>query len=159
MKLINLKLHLSDRLNTKMPLAKKINSHWFWLFTILIIYSIYDYFEHISRENQIFMEYPLRWAGFTFASVFTLFAISYLTSIVIQKTRLHEFPSSVLGVSLGVIAHLTISGPLWDYLFWFDELYFDQILTPTAVFACMYSIFRLIYFLISQINLTKLSHQ
>ena len=123
-------------------------SHWFYFFLLFFTYSVYDYFEHINRVGQIFGEYPIKWALFTFSSTLTLGGVSFFCSIGLQKLKLPELPSSTLSVALAAAIHLSFTGPLWDQLFWFDELYFSQIMVPATVAAIIYLGFRLLFYLV-----------
>lgn len=133
-------------MNTKPSIR---TSHWFYFFLLLFTYSVYDYFEHITRVGQIFSEYPFRWALFTLSSTLTLGGASFLCSMGLQKLKLPELPSSTLGVALAAAIHLSFAGPLWDQLFWFDELYFSQIMVPATAAAIIYLGFRLAFYLIA----------
>ncbi len=134
------------------------DSHWFWFMILMVGYGVYDCLEHISRENQIFREYPLKWTLFTFFSTFTVMTLTYVFSTVLQRLHLREIVGSSIGFALSFAIHLKITGPLWDNIFWFDELYFSQILMPTSILTGFYLVFRLMFWLSKKILLmVKLS--
>ncbi|NQZ77328.1 MAG: hypothetical protein HRT61_14680 [Ekhidna sp.] len=127
-------------------------SHWLWFFILLTIYSCYDYFEHITREDSIFSQEPGKWLLFTLFSHVTLLTISYGTSQLLGRWKiLPELVCSMVGVALACIAHLSFFGPLWDKLFWFDELYFNSIALPAGVAVLLYLIYRGLFYLIARL--------
>ena len=120
------------------------NFHWVVLSALLVIYTGYDIYEHISR-GDIFAEYPLRWAIFSLASVTSILTIAIVSSVLLKKAT-SEIVASTLGITLAVLCHLTLSGPLWDQLFWFNELHFVSIWKPIQFAVIVYLAYRAIFY-------------
>lgn len=123
---------------------KSSHFHWFILSVLLVSYSLYDYIEHISRDD-IFYEQPIRWALFSFASVFTMIMVAFLSSLLMEKF-LPELLASTVGASLAILIHLTVAGPLWDKLFWHGDLYFVNIMTPVLFGTGLYLLYRAVFY-------------
>ena len=132
-----------------MPL---IRSHWVWLTAILLTYSVWDWYEHISRPGSAFEQAPGAWFGFTAASVGGLLLIAWGVSQALQRAKLPELAASALGVAIAVAAHLTVTGPLWDAIFWDGGLRFDAVATPSAIAAGLYLAFRAVFALFERVT-------
>lgn len=125
---------------------------------ILIVgYTCYDYYEHVSRPNDVFRDDMVNWALFTIMSVTCVILISYFTSQILQKF-IPEIVASSLGVALAIFSHAAFLGPLWDQVFWMGDLYFPRKLMPTALFTGFYLIYRLVYYLFYKLVASDSSH-
>lgn len=118
-------------------------SHWAWLAATLMLWSVWDYYEHIARPGSPFEAAPGAWFGFTFASLTCLLVIARVTSWLIERfTPVPELPASTIGVLHAVAAHLVVTGPLWDRVFWDGGLRFNAVAVPAGVAALLYLAFR-----------------
>lgn len=132
--------------------ARLAASHWVWLFVILLVWSAFDYWDHISRPGSVFAQAPIAWLGFTVASFLTLFAIARVAAWALGRfARLPELPASTLGILLAVAVHLLIAGPLWDRVFWMGRLQFDAVLMPAFSAALLYLFYRAVFTLIQRL--------
>lgn len=120
------------------------------IITLLIVYTIYDYFEHIGRSGSSFEEHPLYWLLFTIAVVlsFILVVIGIkkgLENITKHKILLIE----ILSIGAWIALYLIFIGPLINKLFWpFSELYFSFSFGPFFIILTCYFILRMIQNLI-----------
>ena len=110
----------------------------------MVLYSVYDYFEHIGRPGSIFEEHPYHWLFFTTGAVFTLFVVVYSCKYLIEKMfKKKSLLFEVLAVGIWATTYLTLLGPLVNSLFWpFDDLFFSFKLIPLTIILGGYSIIR-----------------
>lgn len=125
--------------------------HWLWFFGLTSVYMIYDYVEHLTRPSSVFIDEPFRWFLFTLFSQLTLIGLSFGVSKILFQSKMPELIASTIGVAIAVFTHVTVSGPLWDRLFWFGTLYFKISPLPIVVGAIVYLVFRAIFFFISML--------
>ncbi len=93
-------------------------SHWFWLVLVLTLVSIADYLDHIARPGSVFAADPFAWLAFTAASHTSFLVIAYAFSRIGLAINMPPLLSDTLGVCVATVAHLTLTGPLWDQLLW-----------------------------------------
>lgn len=128
-----------------------LQSHWLWFFIVLTLYSVYDYIEHISRSGQVFETHPIRWLLFSLFSLVAIILIIYgthlLTFKLLQRTSLIL---ESFAVAVGVIAHVYITGPLNNFLFWPEsKLHFFSSWPIVALLIGVFLAVRLILYLIN----------
>lgn len=85
---------------------------------LLAAYSIWDWFDHVSREGSQFAQHPVAWAAFTIASTVTLIAV--LLGGHVGARRLGVGPHFLVDAGLlatAISVHLFASGPLWGRVF------------------------------------------
>ena len=131
-----------------MPLAR---SHWLWFALVLSAYSVWDWYDHISRPGSSFEEFPGAWFGFTFASTLGVWFVAWVSAKALERARLPEILAATIGVALAAAAHLIVLGPLWDRLFWDGLLMFDSVATPAAIAAGLYLGFRALFALFATV--------
>lgn len=133
-----------------------LRSHWFWFFAILTVLSGLDYWDHIARPGSRFEADKAAWFGFTAASHVTVCAIAYgiarAGAGLSQRYSIPQIVIDTLGFAVAVAMHLLVTGPLWDKLFWFDELMFDGVLVPVLVAAAFYLFYRGIFAFLSMLR-------
>ena len=132
-----------------MCMQKKIlfNS-WFWLFSILTIYTFYDIFEHISRPESVFAKYPMEWATFSLSSQIVLMGILLGSSFLFKKLfQKYDLIFDLAGILIGVLVHIFISGPfLHHWIFPYATLNFVfHPVIPSIVMALYLLIKFLLY--------------
>ena len=105
------------------------------LFLLVLVYSAYDYWEHISRPDSTFEAYPEQWLAFNLGviSSFILFVTIFKRlseSTLKRKSVLIEaFP-----IGLWLALYVIGIGPLLNKLLWpADQLYFSFRLVPTFI--------------------------
>lgn len=117
-----------------------------YLIAIIIVYSTYDYFEHIGREGSIFEEHPWHWLMFTISAILSFLVVVLLVKkllerILNQKSLIIE----VVAIGIWVTLYLSVLGPLIDHLFWpFDDLIFGFKFGPVFIILIAFFIIRLI---------------
>ena len=117
-----------------------------YLFTITILYSVYDYFEHIGRSGSTFEEHPWYWLFFSISAILTLIFIVLLTKKSLEKA-LHKknLLFEVIGIGIWLALYLSILGPIINKLFWpFDTLHFGFKFGPFFIVLIVYFVIRLI---------------
>ena len=117
-----------------------------YLFTITILYSVYDYFEHISRSGSTFEEHPWYWMFFSISAILTLIFVVLLTKKSLEKA-LHKknLLFEVIGIGIWLALYLSILGPIINKLFWpFDTLHFGFKFGPFFIVLIVYFVIRLI---------------
>ena len=121
---------------------------------IVVIYSVYDYFEHIGRSGSTFKEHPWYWLLFSLSAVLSFIVVVLLIKKIIQRVFNHKnlvIEGTAFGIWLAL--YMTILGPLIDKLFWpFDDLYFSFRIAPFFIFLIGYFIIRIVINLIMRKN-------
>ena len=117
-----------------------------YLIVILILYTVYDYFEHIGRSGSSFEANPGDWLLFNIAAVLSFVLVVLTVKITLQRIfdRSHLL-IEVIAIGIWLAAYLTILGPLIDQLFWPpSELLFRFSLIPFMILIGGYFIMRLL---------------
>lgn len=122
-----------------------------YLITIVVIYSIYDYVDHIGRSDSIFEEHPWHWLLFSISAVLSfIFIVLILKNIIQRIFNQKSLVIEVVAIGIWLLLYLTILGPLIDKLFWpFEDLNFGFKFGPVFIILIGYFIIRLIINLIS----------
>ncbi|MEM6378671.1 MAG: hypothetical protein AAF705_10665 [Bacteroidota bacterium] len=124
-----------------------------WFYIIILTYSCYDYWEHISRKGSIFEAHPGAWLLFTVFSIATVLGIFYLVnrglqSLLKQKGMLF----GIIGLFVAISCHILLTGPLFNRWFWpHNELYFKFKFGPIFIILSIYFAFRMIWLLITKL--------
>lgn len=132
-----------------------LRSHWFWFFSALSVYSVYDYIDHITREGEGFREHYLQWFGFTLFSTLSIIGGIYGTHLLLNKLlKRSSLILEALAVSMGVIAHVYFTGPLFDLVFWREsQLTFFFSWRLIGLLVGVYLVVRLtVYFILKLID-------
>ena len=121
-----------------------------YLMVIVVIYSVYDYFEHIGRNGSTFEEHPWHWLLFSIAAVLSLIVVIILTKKIIQRIlNQKNLVIEVVAVGVWLALYISIIGPLINKLLWpFDDLYFSFNFGPFFIILISYFLIRLIINLI-----------
>ncbi|MEE4338811.1 hypothetical protein [Erythrobacter sp.] len=117
-------------------------SHWFWLFALVGVSSLFDYWDHVSREGSPFAAAPLAWLGFTLASTVTLCALAWGLAWVLGKLPIPQLAADTAGVALAIAAHLMLTGPLWARTLWVEGVIFDAPGLPVLAGTLTYLFYR-----------------
>ena len=117
-----------------------------YLFAIIILYSIYDYFEHILRQGSTFLEHPWYWLAFTISAIVSLILVVVLIKRLLQKVFNNKnLLFEVIAIGIWIALYISILGPAIDFLFWpFDDLYFRFSFGPVVIIPTAYFIIRII---------------
>ena len=87
--------------------------------TGLLLYSVWDGYEHVSREGTDFAAHPGAWWAFTAASTLTLLAVFVAGSTLGARRGADgravrtSFVREALALTAGVSVHVFLSGPLY----------------------------------------------
>ena len=117
-----------------------------YLIVILILYTVYDYFEHIGRSGSSFEANPGDWLLFNIAAVLSFVLVVLTVKITLQRIfdRSHLL-IEVIAIGIWLAAYLSIVGPLIDQLFWTpSELLFRFSLVPFTILIVGYFGIRLL---------------
>ncbi len=124
-------------------------SHWFWFFVFLISYSVYDYFNHISRPGTLFETYPTDWFLFSFVSTLTVAFSIYFIANGLLVIRVPSIVAEIIAFTLSFLIHLGLTGPIWDYYFWpHEELHFPLDTSAIGVLVAFYVAYRILFAII-----------
>ena len=117
-----------------------------YLMAIVVIYSVYDYFEHISRNGSTFEEHPWYWLLFCISAVLSLIVIVLLVKNIIQRIfKNKNLVIEVTAIGIWLALYISILGPIINKLFWpFDDLYFSFSFGPFIIILIGYFIIRLL---------------
>lgn len=117
-----------------------------YLTALVAVYSVYDYFEHITRPGSVFEEHPFYWLAFTLGVLFSLVLVCYPTKYGLEKLLKRKSLLIELGaVGVWFVSYVTFLGPLVDKLLWpFNELYFSFQSLPFAILMTVYLVARII---------------
>jgi hypothetical protein len=108
-------------------IKRLINYPIAYLMALVVIYSVYDYFEHIGRNGSTFEEHPLYWLLFSVSGVLSFIIIVLLIKNIIQGLFKHKnLVIEVTAIGSWLALYISILGPIINKLFWpFDHLYFS----------------------------------
>ena len=121
-----------------------------YLMAVVVIYSVYDYFEHIGRNGSTFEEHPWYWLLFSIAAIVSLILVVLLVKKVIQRIfNQKNLVIEVAAIGIWLTLYISILGPLIDKLLWpFDDLHFSFSFGPFFIILIGYFIIRLLINLI-----------
>ena len=117
-----------------------------YLFTIVIIFSVFDYFEHIGRNGSAFEEHPWYWLFFSISAILSfifgvLLAKKSIENILNKKNLVFE----VIAIGIWLALYLSILGPIINKVFWpFNTLQFGFKFGPFVIILIGYFFIRVI---------------
>ncbi len=123
-----------------------------YLISVVTLYSIYDYFEHIGRNGTTYNEHPWYWLLFTTSAILSFLIIVILSKKILQKLlNRKNLIIEVLAIGIWLGLYLLIVGPAIDQFFWpFEELKFRFRFGPFFVVLIGYFTIRLVINLIAR---------
>lgn len=134
-----------------------LKNPWFWFFLLIILYSVYDYYDHISRPDSEFERFPWHWLGFTLflvaSDIIVMFFSNQFLNRILKREKEHLI-IQLAAVSIGMLSHLELFGPLADTLFWSGKegtLTFDSPWAPMALACAIFLTVRFLHFIITKI--------
>lgn len=132
-------------------IKKLFNYPMTYIIALLMVYSVYDYFEHIGRSGSIFQEHPMHWLLFSSAVVLSFILIVMLVKKVIEEmTNQKTLAIEVLSIGIWLALYIAFIGPLIDKFFWpYDDLYFSFSFGIFFIILTAYFIIRMIINLIT----------
>ena len=121
-----------------------------YLMTLVVIYSVYDYFEHIGRSGSTFEEHPWYWLLFSTTVILSLILVVLFIKMILERLiNQKNIVIEVMALGVWLALYLSILGPLINTLFWpFDDLYFSFNFGPFFIILIGYFIIRLVINLI-----------
>lgn len=125
-----------------------------YLISIVVLYSIYDYFEHIGRKSSTFEEHPWYWLMFNIGAILSFIVVVFLVKYGAQRIlEKNNLVVEVLAIGIWLVLYITLLGPFIDQLFWpFDDLSFRFKFGPVFIILIAYFVIRLIINLIAGKN-------
>ncbi|OIQ36855.1 MAG: hypothetical protein BM563_09840 [Bacteroidetes bacterium MedPE-SWsnd-G1] len=125
-----------------------------YLMVIVVIYSVYDYFEHIGRSGSTFEEHPGYWLLFSISAVLSFIIFVLLVKKIFQKIfNQKNLVLELTAIGIWLAFYMTFLGPLIDKLFWpFDDLYFSFRIGPFFIILIGCFIIRIVINLIMRKN-------
>lgn len=123
---------------TRNPLA--------YLAIILLIYTVYDYMEHIGRKGSIFAEHPWYWLFFSLSAFTSLIIVVWGLKQVLQKLfKQKSLLIEVAAIGIWLALYLTLLGPLFDWTLWpYGDLNFNFKFGPFLLLLAGYFILRMV---------------
>ena len=121
-----------------------------YLISIVVIYSVYDYFEHIGRSGSTFEEHPWYWLLFNVSAIFSFVIIVLFVKKSFQKIfKQKSLVIEVTAVGVWLLLYISSLGPFIDKVFWpFDNLHFMFSFGPVFIVLMAYFIIRILINLI-----------
>lgn len=121
---------------------------WLVITAGLLLFTLYDIYDHISRPGSSFEENSMRWIFFSLSSVVTIIGVMFLTAQLLQKmAKRFDVVTETLGLLFATVFHIYFSGPLYNRLFWSDEdLIFQFNLVPVLIICGIYLFLRLVVY-------------
>lgn len=120
--------------------------------SFLILYTIYDYFEHILRPESIYEKKPIDWLFFTLGAVVTFIAITYSVKYLIEKAlKMKSLLIELVSFGIWLFLYLKILGSLVNKLFWpHNQLHFSFSFGPFFILLTIFFVFRILINLITK---------
>ncbi|MCM8556469.1 hypothetical protein [Sphingomicrobium sediminis] len=118
------------------------------VFTVLVILaSIADYIDHISRPDGRFLAIWPQWALFTaLSTAFLLIVYLVVERLLSRFAKMPAMLGGALALGLAIFAHVTINGDLAARIAGVDSnLTFDQPLIPVLVAMAVYLVLAMLY--------------
>ena len=118
----------------------------FWFIGIVLIYSTYDYIEHVLRENSTFNQHPFDWFLFSAISISFLVLTVLLIKQVLDKVFIKGgLLNEVAAIAVWLIIHINLFVPVFNKLFWpYDQLHFSFKLSAFFIILIIYFVIRVI---------------
>ena len=122
-----------------------------YLITIVILYSVYDYFDHVLRPGSTFEAHPWYWLLFSVSAVLSFVLVVLLIKNLLQRSfNLKNLLIEVVAIGIWLVLYISILGPFLDKLFWpYGDLSFKLKFGPVFIILIAYFIIRLIINLIA----------
>lgn len=117
-----------------------------YLFVIIILYSVYDYFEHIGRNGSTFEKYPWNWMFFSISVILSFILVVLLSKKSIEKIlNKKNLVFEVMGIGIWLALYLSFLGPIINKFFWpFNTLHFGFKFGPFFIILILYFVVRVI---------------
>ena len=128
------------------------HSFWFWFFSALSLYTIYDIIKHLMYPDSIFLQHWVQWTLFSVISLISIMAVITLVHLFLQKWTLSShWLFGGIPIFVAISVHIQFTGPLWNTLFWpHNQLLFHYNLIPILIVIGMFYAVRIIFNLISR---------
>ena len=117
-----------------------------YFMTLVGLYTVYDFFEHILRPGSSFEAHPWHWLLFSGAAIGSLLMVTLLIKIALQKIfKQQSLVLEVVAIGIWLALYILFLGPLLNKFFWtFDQLYFSFNFGPFFILLGGYFIVRLL---------------
>ncbi len=120
--------------------------YWFWFVSVVMLYSIYDYFEHILRPESVFEELWLDWLLFNIGAIGSLLLIvlgvkNLLEAVLKKQSLLFELTA----IAIWIVLYLNLFGPMLNTYIWPpQDLFFRFQFSSFFVILTIYFVLRII---------------
>ena len=94
---------------------------WLRIFVaLLMVYTVYDWYEHVSRPGSEFEARAVAWGAFSAASVGTIVAVMLGVHLVLCRFVPARFAvlTATIGLGVALQVHIFATGPLLEWLLW-----------------------------------------
>lgn len=120
--------------------------YWFWFVSVVLLYSIYDYFEHILRPESVFEKLWLDWLLFNIGAIgsllLTVLGVKYLLEAVLKKQSLLF---ELTAIAIWIVLYLNLIGPVLNTYIWPpQDLFFQFQYSSFFVILTIYFVLRII---------------
>jgi hypothetical protein len=142
-----------------MNLRAYLKSYWFWFYLIITLYTVYDFFDHIFREDgAYFNDQWAQWLLFTICCLGTLCLCIYFFNLLLKKLFKSEtLISQSLAIVSAMLVHLYISGRIFDLLiFGHSTLMFNFKLPIFLVLLSLFYFIRIVMLILPKISAKKM---
>lgn len=131
--------------------------HWFWFFTLVCGYSLYDFLEHISRSGSLYEQFAGEWFLFRFSATCTFCFSIYFLSHLFYLTKASRLIADLLAFILAFSLHLYLMEPWWNSLFWpYEGLSVPLTYDLVAIGFMGYIVYRIVFLVVFSV-IKKLS--
>jgi hypothetical protein len=123
-----------------------LKKYWFWFVSIVLLYSIFDYFEHILRPESVFEELWLDWLLFNIGAIGSLLLIvlgakNLLEAVLKKQSLLFELTA----IAIWIVLYLNLIGPMLNTYIWPpQDLFFQFQFSSFFVILTIYFVLRII---------------
>ena len=112
---------------------------------VLFIYSVYDYYDHISRTGSNFEQHPWYWLWFSFAAFSTFILITFPVKTFLEKSlKRKHLLIEIIAIGIWISLYLKLLGPILAKLIWpFGALQFGFSFSFFFIILIFYFIIRI----------------
>lgn len=121
---------------------------WMVITAGFFLYTLYDFYDHVSRVGSSFEENAFLWLLFSLASLLTIIAVMFFVTQGLNRLfKGWNILKEVAGLIGAVFFHIQLSGPFYNRVFWGEEiLNFHFKLVPVLLLCGIYLFLRMVIF-------------
>ena len=99
-------------------MGKYLKRYWFWFYLVIVVYTLWDYIDHVTRPDANFSNDKSGWFLFNASSALALCLVIAIASRILDKISSKNWMLESLAIIIGFLTHLTITGPIFKQLFY-----------------------------------------